>query len=220
MLIPENIRNIVMIGEAGSGKTELSLNLAVHLAAEGKAVHLCDLDQTKPLLRARDAALEAERQGITVHYQEQVFDSPTGSPAVIGSLGNRSRYCILDVGGGSYGAKQIGQFSEWIHRDDTCVLYIINPFRVWSGCLSAIDATMEKILCEAKLDASLFVGNPFLGDTSSVTAFSEGIRLLKEMQLENKIAFYIASEGISKEAGKLTSKEVFPIHRYLEPEWL
>lgn len=48
-------KNIVFIGEAGSGKTETAVNLALRLAREdGRAVHFFDMDQTKPLFRARD----------------------------------------------------------------------------------------------------------------------------------------------------------------------
>ena len=43
-------KNFVFIGEAGSGKSEIILNVA-HMLAErtGKKVDLFDLDQTKPL---------------------------------------------------------------------------------------------------------------------------------------------------------------------------
>ena len=48
-------KNFVFIGEAGSGKSEIVLNVANKLAqATGKKVDLFDLDQTKPLYRSRD----------------------------------------------------------------------------------------------------------------------------------------------------------------------
>lgn len=49
-------KNFVLIGEAGSGKTELSLSLAAEMQKLGeRQVYFLDMDQTKPLLRARDS---------------------------------------------------------------------------------------------------------------------------------------------------------------------
>jgi len=47
--------NFILIGEAGCGKSEISLNLAKYLAENSdKQVHLFDMDMTKPLFRSRD----------------------------------------------------------------------------------------------------------------------------------------------------------------------
>ena len=40
--------NIVFLGEAGCGKSELAVYLALELARQGREVHFFDLDQTKP----------------------------------------------------------------------------------------------------------------------------------------------------------------------------
>ena len=51
--LPE-ARKLVFLGEAGCGKSEIAVQLALELAAQGRAVHFFDLDQTKPLMRSRD----------------------------------------------------------------------------------------------------------------------------------------------------------------------
>lgn len=48
-------RAAVFLGEAGCGKSELAVHLALSLAGKGREVHFFDLDQTKPLMRSRDA---------------------------------------------------------------------------------------------------------------------------------------------------------------------
>ncbi len=71
-------KNIVFIGEAGSGKTETAVELcAQHGAGGGDAVHFFDMDQTKPLFRARDCEAQLERQGVIFHFQAQYLDAPT-----------------------------------------------------------------------------------------------------------------------------------------------
>ena len=57
-------RKLVFLGEAGCGKSEIAMQLAMTLAAQGNAVHFFDLDQTKPLMRARDAAALLDAYGV------------------------------------------------------------------------------------------------------------------------------------------------------------
>ena len=50
------LNSVVFLGEAGCGKSEIAVNLALRLAAGERPVHFFDLDMTKPLFRSRDAA--------------------------------------------------------------------------------------------------------------------------------------------------------------------
>lgn len=69
-------KNFVFIGEAGSGKSEIALNIACRLAeAGGKAVDLFDLDQTKPLYRSRDLQESFRGRGVDIHFQDQYLDA-------------------------------------------------------------------------------------------------------------------------------------------------
>ena len=69
--------NSIFLGEAGCGKSELAVHLALELARQGREVHFFDLDQTKPLMRSRDAEGLLEKAGVTVHFQQQYADAPT-----------------------------------------------------------------------------------------------------------------------------------------------
>ena len=69
-------KNFLFIGEAGSGKSEIVLNVAAKLAREtGKKVDLFDMDQTKPLYRSRDMADDFKELGVDIHYQDQLYFS-------------------------------------------------------------------------------------------------------------------------------------------------
>ena len=59
--------NVVFLGEAGSGKSEIALNFAQALAElGGKPVHFFDLDMTKPLFRSRDRREALEALGVEI----------------------------------------------------------------------------------------------------------------------------------------------------------
>ena len=95
-----NKSNFILIGETGSGKSEIALNMAAMLAQENRGrVHLFDLDQTKAAFRARDAQPEMEAIGVTVHYMPQLLDMPVLVNGIIPHLRRPDSLCILDVGG-------------------------------------------------------------------------------------------------------------------------
>ena len=71
------LHTFVFLGEAGCGKSEISVNLALRLAEQGdRPVYFFDLDMTKPLFRSREMAAPLEERGISVRFQEQFMDAP------------------------------------------------------------------------------------------------------------------------------------------------
>ena len=157
-------KNLVFIGEAGSGKTETAVNLALRMAREGeRRVHFFDMDQTKPLFRARDCEAQLEREGVVFHFQAQYLDAPTVASGVIETLRDEGSAVIMDIGGGSHGSHMIGQFSHLLNSANTLVLYIVNPFRPWSGSREDIEVTMRRVLGAARLGSFSLVADPHLG---------------------------------------------------------
>ncbi|MFQ7453749.1 MAG: hypothetical protein ACLRNQ_22825 [Flavonifractor plautii] len=91
--------NVVFLGEAGSGKSEIALNFAQALAElGGKPVHFFDLDMTKPLFRSRDRREALEALGVEVHYEAQFMDAPTLTGGVRQRLNDPHCCAVLDVG--------------------------------------------------------------------------------------------------------------------------
>ena len=114
--------NYLFLGEAGCGKSEIAVNLALALARKGdRPVHFFDLDMTKPLFRSREISGFLEAKGVTVHYEEQFMDAPTtvGGPEVY--LRREDCWCVLDVGGDSVGARSVGQYAPRFRSAQTAV---------------------------------------------------------------------------------------------------
>ncbi len=215
-------KNFVLTGEAGSGKTEVAINLALHMARGGKrAVHLFDMDQTKPLFRARGAAGVLLAGGVTLHCQEQYMDAPTVAPAVAERLADPDSAVVLDVGGGAYGSHMIGQFSEFLNGPETLVLYIVNPYRPWSGTRGDIDETMRRVLGAARLGGGAeVVANPNFGSGTRATDILDGLERLKDLLPERPAAFVCAEEGLAEELRGRAGLPVLPIRLYTLPEWM
>ena len=172
--------NIVFLGEAGCGKSELAVHLALELARQGQEVHFFDLDQTKPLMRSRDAEGLLEKAGVTVHFQQQYADAPTQVGGLIPLLLDEKKAVILDVGGNDTGAKLIGGYAHLLKAAD--VWFVVNPYRPWSATTEHIDGTLSAILRASRLKTPRFLLNPNLGrDTTAeeyLAGLAQGLALL------------------------------------------
>lgn len=215
-----NNKNLVFIGEAGSGKTEIALNMAAELVGMRKpnSVHFFDMDQTKPLFRARDKAGEFSGKGIIFHYQSQYLDAPTVVSGVNETLYDAKRTVIMDIGGGAMGSHMIGQFSKALSSEDTKVFYIVNPYRPWSGSREDIEQTMTRVLHVAGLSTFSLVANPNFGIETSVNEVLEGIKRVKDMFPDKEIEFVCAKKSLIEQISKETAKPVFPLSLNILPD--
>lgn len=180
--------NSIFLGEAGCGKSELAVHLALELARQGREVHFFDLDQTKPLMRSRDAEGLLEKAGVTVHFQQQYADAPTQVGGLIPLLLDEKKAIILDVGGNDTGAKLIGGYAHLLKAAD--VWFVVNPYRPWSATTEHIDGTLSAILRASRLKMPRFLLNPNLGGDTTLEEYLFGIKLGLEL-----LSPYVAVEA-------------------------
>lgn len=180
--------NSIFLGEAGCGKSELAVHLALELARQGREVHFFDLDQTKPLMRSRDAEGLLEKAGVTVHFQQQCADAPTQVGGLIPLLLDEKKAIILDVGGNDTGAKLIGGYAHLLKAAD--VWFVVNPYRPWSATTEHIDGTLSAILRASRLKMPRFLLNPNLGGDTTLEEYLFGIKLGLEL-----LSPYVAVEA-------------------------
>lgn len=175
-------KKIVVIGEAGSGKTELAMNLAKQIHDQtGEPVRFLDMDETKILYRARDAADELIATGVTFAAQQEVSEAPVVPYAVNETLLDPDLWAVMDVGGGYTGALCIGQFAGTLERAGACVYYVVNSYRAFSDSTERIQATMAAILARCHLSGIRIVSNPYLGEHTTAEQFWQGHLALKEL---------------------------------------
>ena len=165
--------NTVFLGEAGCGKSELAVHLALELAAQGREVHFFDLDQTKPLMRSRDAEALLTGAGVTVHFERQCADAPTQVGGLVPLLLDARKAVILDVGGNDTGARLIGGYAHLLKDAD--VWFVVNPYRPWSSTTEHIDGTLSAILRASRLKMPRFLLNPNLGADTTPEEFLAGV---------------------------------------------
>lgn len=214
-------KNFVLIGEAGSGKTELALSLAAEIQKLGsRQVYFLDMDQTKPILRARDSELFLKNAGVEMPMERQFMDAPTVLPGVMQKLDDPNVCTILDIGGGAYGSHMIAQFAEAINSGNTATLYLVNPYRPWSRSREAIEETMRRTVGAAAIERINIVANPNLGYETDADAIIEGIGRIKELLPEKEILFLCIDESLVEELEGKDLPDIFPVTINNLPAWL
>lgn len=219
-IAPET-HNFVFLGEAGCGKSEIAVNLAMALAERGdKEVHFFDLDMTKPLFRSRDVTAAMEAAGIIVHFEVQFMDAPTVTGGVSRQLRDSESYTVMDVGGDYIGARAVGGYAPLLNREETAVFYVVNPFRPWSMNMEHIDGVLSQVLgmSHVRLEKLRFVGNPNMGVRTTAEDVRLGAHRLEETLDEVvPVAFFCAREEFCP---VLEGKKVFPLRQlYLTYPW-
>jgi len=216
--------NFVFIGEAGCGKSEISINLALSLAAqESRPVHFFDLDMTKPLFRSRDQASFLSEQGVRVHFEEQFYDAPTAAGGVNRLLRDESCTTVLDVGGDYIGARSIGGYAPLLNREDSAVFYVVNPYRPWSMDIEHIDAVLSQTLGVSHIELKRLhiVGNPNLGAGTTAADVVQGAQRLEEMiGPYMPIDFCTVEEKLCRQLSGAPAIPIVPIRLYLTYEWV
>ena len=214
-------RNIVLLGETGSGKSEIALNLAEQLAGAGHAVELFDLDQSKPLYRSRDAQDMLKEYNVKLCYEEQHLDTPVITGGVGVSLADKYRYTILDIGGNDVGAKMIGRFRKQIEMTDTKVLYIINAFRPWTRDADSVEVTMASIIRATRLTDFEFIANPNVGIETTAEDFLMGLAETKKLLPPGyRLQAACTAEKLYEDVIDKVDIHLMPLKIKLAYEWL
>ena len=121
-LLEQLNRIVIVTGHYGSGKTNLSVNLAMSLRAAGEEVALVDLDIVNPYFRSADFAALAEENGIRLIapvYARSNLDIPALDGRLDAEL-DGGRRIVIDVGGDDAGAAALGRYSAHIMESGGC----------------------------------------------------------------------------------------------------
>lgn len=155
----------VLIGNFGSGKTELSLNLAINGAKQGKSI-LVDLDVINPYFRS--AERKGDLEAANVKLLHPIFalttvDVPSLPPDIYSVFVEDYTTVVFDVGGDPAGATALGQYKHNFEnigpQEQLEVLYVINPRRPFSATPDMILDMFEKIEFRSRLKVTGLVNN-------------------------------------------------------------
>ena len=160
-------RVTLFAGHYGSGKTNVAVNFALHLAAQGKAVTLADMDIVNPYYRSKDSAKELESAGVKViasAYANTNVDVPALPQEMYSVTEDTSRYAVLDVGGDDRGALALGRYAPAILKEnDYHMIYVFNAARPLSRTAEMALEIMGEIETAGGISFTAIINNTNLG---------------------------------------------------------
>ena len=177
----------VLIGNYGSGKSELALNFAMQAAARGDRTELLDLDMVNTYFRLTE-------RGKMVEQKEIRLVSPNFACSGIETLSLPSEVSsafvldwdtvIFDVGGDDVGATALGRY----HRDFMAlepgaleVLNVVNIRRPLASTVEKIHRLQEGMQTHARLQITGMINNTNLSTMTSADDLWDGYELLRQV---------------------------------------
>lgn len=212
----------VVTGHYGSGKTNLSVNLAVTAGNNAsKNAAIVDLDIVNPYFRAADFRDMFELSGITFiapDFANTNLDIPS-LQFDLSRLAENYDNLIVDVGGDDAGAFALGRFSGELNaNDDVEMLYVINQRRFLTQTAEEAAELMYEIESASRMKHTAIVNNTNLGSETTAEIIEQSEEFAREVS--QKTGLPIKFTTCPKEfCDKLNMENIFPITIYVKPIW-
>lgn len=169
----------IVTGHYGSGKTNLSANLAIKLAKQGEKVTVADLDLVNPYFRSADFEGLFKKHGITLAapmYANTNLDIPAVS-FDLDRIAEAEGRLIVDVGGDEDGATALGRFYEGFIplMRDVDMLYVVNMYRYATGTAEDAMQFMREIQAASHMKHTAIVNNSNLGEETTAETVEKSL---------------------------------------------
>ena len=194
----------LIVGHFGSGKTEIALNEALHMAGwqgsndldtltmqhqplpQSSAMPmsvLVDLDIINPMFRSTRAAPLLAANGVRlVHspFALSSVDMPVVTREVAGAL-QSPLPVVVDVGGDDIGAVVLGQFAAQIQTIGYKMSYVINARRPFSGDAAQVTAMLQRIQQVSRLEVRELYNNTHMMEETTLEELLDGQALCESV---------------------------------------
>jgi len=224
-------RIVLVVGNYGSGKTEVSVNLAIHLS-RNHDVAIADLDIVNPYFRCREARDEMESHGIRVINPAggyQAADLPIILPEIRGTVQSGEKFMIFDVGGDDVGARVLSSLADIFEGQSYSMLQVINARRPFTDTVEGCLKIKGEIEAASRLRINGLVSNTHLLDETDEETIGEGCALARSVGREAGIPleFVTVDESLVSRTKALdliaaeggTDCAVLRLERRMLPPW-
>lgn len=179
----------VLIGNYGSGKSELALNFAIKAAERGERTELLDLDMVNTYFRLTE-------RGKMTRMKEIRLVSPNFSCSGVETLSLPAEVAsafamdwdtvVFDVGGDAVGSTALGRY----HQDfmdmldeggQLEVLNVVNTRRPLAGTVEKILHLQEDMQVHSRLKISGMINNTNLATATTDADLRDGYEIIKEV---------------------------------------
>ena len=177
----------VLIGNYGSGKTELALNFAINAAAEGGRTELLDLDMVNTYFRLTEHGKMTEMKEIRLvspNYACSGIETLSLPAEVASAFDMDWDTVVFDVGGDAVGSTALGRYhQDFIDLEPGSleVLNVVNIRRPLAGTVEKIIRLQEEMQIHSRLKITGMINNTNLAQMTTPAELRDGYEMIKQV---------------------------------------
>ena len=179
----------VLIGNYGSGKSELALNFAIRAAERGERTELLDLDMVNTYFRLTERGKMTRMKEIRLvspNYAGSSVETLSLPAEVASAFAMDWDTVVFDVGGDAVGSTALGRY----HQDFMTmqaeggqleVLNVVNIRRPLAGTVEKIIRLQEEMELHSRLKITGMINNTNLATATTDAELRDGYEMIKEV---------------------------------------
>ena len=201
----EHKRLTLFAGHYGSGKTNIAVNYALHLAGEGKKVCIADLDIVNPYFRTKDSAKELEAAGVHLvspHFANTNVDLPALPAEAYRLVTDKETYGIMDIGGDDRGAYALGRYVPSIlEENDYRMAFVANCYRPLTRTPEDALEVMREIEAACGLKFTYIINNSNLGTETTPETVLDSVAFIEALSSLSGLPIFLHTATIEVAGG-------------------
>ena len=209
----------IVTGHYGSGKTNLSANLAISTARQGQKVTVVDLDIVNPYFRTADFTELFGKENINL-IKPMYANTNLDIPAIsfdLERIASEDGCIIIDVGGDDDGAIALGRYSEALKQYSSCTDFFcaVNRFRYIDDGIDECATLFKDIESASRMKITHIVNCSNLGRETTADNIREGIEFAQQVskKVNLPVIFTVCPDFVSYDG------DVVYNHIYVKPLW-
>ncbi|MBQ3373680.1 MAG: cobalamin biosynthesis protein CobQ [Oscillospiraceae bacterium] len=222
----------VLIGNYGSGKTELALNFAIQAAANGDRTELLDLDMVNTYFRLTEPGRLMRMKDIRVvspNFTNSSVETLSLPAEVQSAFAMDWDTVVFDVGGDAVGSTALGRYHqdfEALEPGDLQVLNVVNTRRPLSGTVEKIIRLQEEMEAHSRLKITGMINNTNLAQMTTPEELRDGYEMIRQVSEKTGVpVLYTSGKKALLDQFLLEGHDPryigtpFPIDTYMARDW-
>ena len=222
----------VLIGNYGSGKTELALNFAIQAAANGDRTELLDLDMVNTYFRLTEPGRLMRMKDIRVvspNFTNSSVETLSLPAEVQSAFAMDWDTVVFDVGGDAVGSTALGRYHqdfEALQPGDLQVLNVVNTRRPLSGTVEKIIRLQEEMEAHSRLKITGMINNTNLAQMTTPEELRDGYEMIRQVSEKTGVPVLYTSgkkvlldQFLSEGHDPRYIGTPFPIDTYMARDW-
>ena len=213
----EQKRLYLFAGHYGSGKTNIAVNYALHLAGEGKPVCIADLDIVNPYFRTADSAADLEKAGVKLvapQFANTNVDLPALPAEAYRLVTDTRTFGIMDIGGDDRGAYALGRYVPAILQENNYkMVYVANCYRPLTATPEDALEVMREIEAACSLKFTDIINNSNLGRETTADFVVDSFPYIDRLSALSGLPVWMHTVRADLAPQLHTSgRNIFPLH--------